>query len=310
MDFALSSNWHGARHTVGEALVDEALALGFAALELGYNFQPELREGVLRRLAAGAVRIVSLHAYCPVPLGAPAGHPELYLLADTEEDMRRMAVLGMGHTLSFAAEVGARAIVAHAGRVPVGGLSRWLVERQRAGATGDRLYRWRRGRLLRARARRAGRNLTALRRSLDELLPACERAGVALCLENLPSWDGLPNEDETEALIASYATPWLRYWHDMGHGEIRQQLGFGDHARTARRLLPCMRGVHIHDVGAALRDHLAPGAGTIDFSEFAFLARPDMLSVFEPAADVAAADLAQGLAHVRQAWSVAERQSG
>ncbi len=306
MNFALSSNWHAARHETGETLVDEALRLGFTALELGYNFPATLKKGVLKRLAAGAVRVVSLHAYCPIPLGAPAGHPELYLLADPVEDMRRMAVLHMGKTLAFACEVGARAIVAHAGRVPVGGLSHWLIGRHRAEFTGDWLYRWRRGRLLRARARRAPRHLTALRRSLDELLPAFERARVALCMENLPSWDALPNEDETEDLVARYATPCLRYWHDMGHGEIRQQLGFIDHARTARRLLPCMRGIHIHDVGAALRDHLAPGEGRIDFSEFAFLAQPDMLLVFEPAADVSAAALARGLAHVRQAWSGAQ----
>ena len=48
MDFALSTNWNSSRHpSDGAALVDEALALGFDALELGYKIAPEQVAGIL-----------------------------------------------------------------------------------------------------------------------------------------------------------------------------------------------------------------------------------------------------------------------
>jgi sugar phosphate isomerase/epimerase len=302
MDFALSTNWHSARHAAGETLVDEALALGFAGLELGYGFTPPLAAGVRRRAAAGAVRVVSVHAFCPVPLGAPAGHPELYLAADTDEDMRRLAVIHLLQTLDFAVAVGAPAVVAHAGRIPAGGLSQRLAERHRDAATADWRYRRLRRRLLGRRRRRAGRHLAALRRSLDELTPAFIRAGVTLCLENLPSWDAVPNEEETEVLLAEYPPAALRYWHDTGHGQVRENLGFINHAAAARRLLPLTRGVHVHDVAAPSRDHLPPGAGEIDFAALAFLAAPGLPAVLEPAPGTPAGEVARGLETIGRLW--------
>ncbi|MDD5705673.1 MAG: TIM barrel protein [Kiritimatiellae bacterium] len=304
MDFAISTNWHSAMHATGEALADEALALGFDGLELGYCFQPHLSDGVLRRVAAGAVRVVSVHAYCPVPLGAPAGHPELFLLADTDDDLRRLAVLNMVQTLAFAAHMGALAVVAHAGRVPVGSLSLRVAARNADGKDTGWHYRWLRRRLLRARARRVDRYMQALKRSLDELLPAFEKADVCLCLENLPSWEALPDEEETAQLIEQYHSPALRYWHDLGHGQTRANLGFIEHTKSAQTLLPHTRGVHIHDLGGPGQDHLAPGMGGIDFTQFACYARADVLRVFEPSALVPAAELSQGMSMLRRVWNM------
>jgi len=88
MRIALSTNWNTRRHVEGEAIADEILALGFDALELGYHTTEEIAEGVLRRVNSGAVTVDSVHAYCPVPVGAPHGYPELYLLASLDEDER------------------------------------------------------------------------------------------------------------------------------------------------------------------------------------------------------------------------------
>ena len=55
MRFSLSTNWNVRRHTEGEALSDEILALGFDALELGYHTTEELAAGIRRRVQAGRV---------------------------------------------------------------------------------------------------------------------------------------------------------------------------------------------------------------------------------------------------------------
>lgn len=79
MTFALSTNWNNRRLATGEAIVDEALALGFGALELGFHTSAEQVKGFKARL--DEMPVGSIHAFCPVPLSAPCGHPELYSLA-------------------------------------------------------------------------------------------------------------------------------------------------------------------------------------------------------------------------------------
>ena len=196
MDYALSTNWNSARHADGAAVVDEIVELGFTSLEIGYAFQEMQIPGLLSRLHDGTATVGSVHAYSPVPIGASSGHPELFLPASVEEDIRRLSTFHLRRTLDLAVAVGARAIVVHAGRVPVG--RRWArhVHDIEHGTTHHWLSRWNRNLMFRGRARHIGRHLDALRRSLDEMLPLCAHAGVVLALENLPSFDALPAPDE------------------------------------------------------------------------------------------------------------------
>jgi sugar phosphate isomerase/epimerase len=309
MRIALSTNWNVKGHQAGEALVDEILALGFDALELGYHTTEELAAGVRRRVDAGAVKVDSVHAYCPVPIGAPHGYPELYLLASLDEDERAMASIMIGRTLEFAASMGARAVVLHAGRVFLHSLfgdlgSRRLVEEAAAteeAADGPR-YRRLLDKALRRRAVRVRKYFDGFCLSLDALLPKFEKAGVALCLENLPSIEAFPDARELVMLKQRFDTPSLAYWHDMGHGQVREYLGWGGHVEEARALLAFTRGTHIHDAQPLTDDHLPPGQGQIDFAAFAFYASDQVLKVFEPAPQVTRAELEASLRVVRQAW--------
>lgn len=309
MRFSLSTNWNVRRHRTGEALVDEARELGFEALELGYHMTEELAEGIRRRVRAGAVTVDSVHAYCPVPLGAPHGYPELYLLASLDEDERAMAAILIGRTLAFATEMRARAVVLHAGRVFLKSLfgelgTRTLVEAlDGPGGVGGAAYQRLLGKALRRRSARVGKYADLFCKSLETLLPQFERAGVALCLENLPSVEAFPDEREMLALKRRFDTPALAYWHDLGHGQVREFLGWSRNAAAAEELLPVTRGIHIHDALPLMNDHLPPGRGAIDFKAFAFYGQSDVIRVFEPAPDVPAGELAESLARVRQAWS-------
>jgi sugar phosphate isomerase/epimerase len=302
MLFHLSTNWNASRHATGEALVDEILGLGFAGVELGYQLSELQAEGVRRRIASGALTVCSVHAYAPYPVGAPGGHPELYLLASRDDDDRAMACVLLQRTLTFAAEAGARAVVVHAGRIPVSPSSDELIEAAEEDGLESRRY----GKLLarnqRRRARAARRHLDALCRSLDVLLPRCARLNLTLCLENLPSWEAVPTEDEMLDLKQRYATPHLAYWHDIGHGQVRENLGWIRHRECAERLLPHTFGLHIHDVLPPARDHLPPAQGALPFADFAFYGRAPVLRVLEPDPATQAADLVAGLNHLRKAW--------
>ncbi len=309
MTFSLSSNWNSARHASGEAVVDEILGLGFDALELGYQLDEAQSEGVLRRVRQGAATVSSVHAFCPAPSHVAGGHPELYLAASLDEDDRAMAVLLIGKTLDFAKEAGARAVVLHAGRVQQGWwcrapASETLLALASASGTESPRFQRQTARAVRARARHADKHLAALRRSLDNLLPRFAQAGVTLGLENLPSWEALPSESEITQLVADYRTPALAHWHDMGHGQVRQHLGWSpDHVTTAASLLPITRGVHIHDVRQLANDHQLPGSGVIDFTHFAFYASAAVIRVFEPIPGTPADKLAAALQLLRRTWA-------
>ena len=136
-------------------------------------------------------------------------------------------------------------------------------------------------------------------------LPEFEKAGLALCLENLPSVEAFPDEGEMAMLKQRFDTPSLAYWHDMGHGQVRANLGLIGHADAALNLLPFTRGIHIHDALPPTHDHLPPGQGTIDFAAFDFYAADAVLKVFEPAPQVKQADLAESLRFVRRTWAQA-----
>ncbi len=302
MDFFLSTNWNSRRHTDGEALVDEILSLGFSGIEVGYDFRSELTPGLLRRIRAGAVQAASVHAFSPVPLGAPAGHPELFLLAATEEDTRRLAIFHLRRTLDFAGEIGARAIVVHAGRVRLGRCWARHADWHDREMTDGWRYRWNLKRMTSLRRRRIQRHLDALCRSLEELLPQFEQADMLLAIENLPSFDALPDRAELLQLIRSMPATRLRGWLDLGHEQIMANLGFGTDPALTRQLVPVTAGVHIHDVRGTQQDHLAPGTGGIAFSDFGFLAGNGIIPVFEPAPTVTSSDLKAGLRLMRQCW--------
>lgn len=311
MRIALSSNWNTRRHTAGEAMTDEILDLGFDALELGYHTTEEIAEGVLRRVESGAVKVDSVHAYCPVPVGAPHGYPELYLLASLDEDERAMAVILLTRTLEFAGRMGAQAVVLHAGRVflktlfreiSTGTLAEALMDEE-AGPDSEK-YLLILEKALRLRAKRVRKYFDGFCLSLDALLPRFERAGVNLCLENLPSVEAFPDEREMIMLKRRFDTPALAYWHDFGHGQVREYMGWIRHAAAARDLLPFTKGVHIHDARPLMEDHLSPGSGEIDFAAFNIYGGDNVIKVFEPASEVEGTALAEALRFIREVWSV------
>ena len=274
MQFALSTNWCSQRLESGEAIADKALELGFDALELGFRTSPGQAEGFRRAL--GRIKVGSVHAFCPVPVSAPEGYPELYQLASLDEDARRIARVHVVRNVEFAASMGADAVVLHAGRVDCGG--------------------WLKGRETKRRVRRGRRLTDVFRRELEAIMPALEKNGVTLGLENLPYLEGYPAEWE----LSQVCGEWVRPWFDTGHDHVRALQGWKDLAPGADAVPPPV-GMHINDSKGG-DDHLAPGEGDVDFAALAALARSTRHLVLEPAHSVSEDSLRAGLAHLKQIW--------
>jgi len=304
MDLSISTHWNAYRHASGETLIEEILELGLSSVELGYDLRLDLVEGVKKMIDRGAVKVHSVHNFCPVPPGAPRGHPELYTPASTDSRTRENAVIHMTRTIQFAAEVGAKVVVAHAGNVDMSHMSRELVDWCRSGRQYSPAYEKLKMKVQMTRDKKAGRQLDYLRSSIDRLLPELERNRVILAFENLPTWESIPTEMEAEKLMESYHSPWLRCWFDFGHAAIRQNLGFINMERWVERLTPWIAGTHIHDVRAPAEDHVMPPRGSTPFDLYRNFAQGEIIRVLEPATGEDAGKIKEAIAFLRGCWQV------
>ncbi len=301
---SLSTRWNAGRHQSGQALIEEILELGLGIVELGYDLRAELIPGVKAMVASGAVRVDSVHNFCPVPIGAPRPHPELYTPASPDRREREYAVTHISRTLRFAAEVGARVVVCHSGNVDVPKLSFELTRLAAHGEQFSAAYENLKLKAQLARDKKAPRQIGHLTESLQQLLPVIQETGVRLALENLPTWEAIPTELEAEKLMQQFFTAGISLWWDIGHAQIRANLGFINAARWLQRLEPYIAGMHIHDVVPPGQDHVMPPRGHVDFPALAKIAGMDIVRVLEPAPNTEAAHIAQAITYLRETWNL------
>ena len=278
MKFALSTNWCNRRLEDGKAIAEKALALGFDELELG--FHTTLAQVAGFKAMLDQIPVGSVHAFCPVPLSAPQGYPELYQLANPDEDGRRIARFHVVKNIEFAAEMGAATVVLHAGRVPSDGFGH--------------CFGWDKRGAVERRTKRGAKFVEILKAELGILQPVLEQHRVTLALENLPYLEGFPNESELKAVTGE----WVRGWFDTGHDYVRQQHGW----KTAELPEELLVGMHIQD-SCGDDDHLPPGEGKIDFAALKGLAMKVRHLVLEPSHTVKADELRKGLDFIRKTWS-------
>jgi sugar phosphate isomerase/epimerase len=301
---AISTRWNAGRHNAGEAMIEEILALGLDRVELGYDLRPELIAGVKAMIASGAVRADSVHNFCPVPVGAPRPHPELYTPASTDRREREYAVTHISRTLRFAAQVGAKVVVCHSGNVDMPRFTFDLVRMASKDGQFGGPYETLKLKAQIFRDKKAPRQIEYLADSLQKLVPVVKETGVQLALENLPTWEAIPSELESEQLMKQFHAAGIRLWWDIGHAQIRENLGFINASRWLRRLAPHIAGMHIHDVIPPGQDHVMPPRGQVDFKALSDLAKLDMVRVLEPAPDTEAEHIVRAIAYLRETWNL------
>lgn len=283
-------------------MIEEILGTGLDSVELGYDLTIDLLPGVRDMVKDGAVKVISLHNYCPVPVGAPRGHPELFLFTSPDPKGRESAIRHTTRTVELAAELGARVIVVHAGNVEMRRYSRKLADLCRDGRQYDARYERIKAKLLQQRDKKAQKHLDRVSECVEQMLPALEEHGISMALENLPTWEAVPTETEAETLCQRFNSPFLRCWYDLGHGQIRQNLGLISQHRWLERLRPWIAGMHLHDVNGPDQDHIMPPDGQIDFLALASLVDLQWPLVFEPSPSLPLETVREGIRIVRQAW--------
>lgn len=295
---SLSTSWNSRAHESGVAIIDEIKAAGFEAVELGFALTEEIVGEILALSERGEITVTSLHNICPLPPEIPPDRasPDHYSLSAADEAERASAVEAAKRTLLYARRFGARAVVLHAGRVPIKDRTRYLA------SIIDDKERFMREREIAVRERKdaEGGSLQNVIRSLEELVPFAKDLGVAIGVENRYYYREIPIIDEFEEIFRRFKPGDLYYWHDVGHAEVFERLGLVRHRDLLERFAPRLIGIHLHDIIGPITDHQTPGTGTFDFTLIRPYIRPDMITVMEVHPPATAAQLREGAERLRK----------
>ena len=135
---------------------------------------------------------------------------------------------------------------------------------------------------------------------LDRLAGVAEERGVKLGIENRQALEEIPLDSDFELLLREFDRPNIGYWHDCGHAQIKENLGFIDHGPIWNRMAPRLLGFHVHDVAFPGHDHRAPGTGTIDYAALKPMVKPEHIKVFELSPSLSKEEAVKGVAHIQQ----------
>jgi len=235
-------------------------------------------------------------------MGAARGHPEIYTFAADEVRVRQNALQHTANTIEFAAGIGAKVAVTHCGYVKMRRRTEDLFPLLAKYGLYSPQYEKARMKLQMQREKKGPKYVARIKDCLERLLPVLEEYKVILAMENLPTWEACPNEVEVEELIKEFDSPYIKAWHDMGHAQIRENLGFISHEKWLQRLEDHTAGMHIHDVKAPIFDHQMPSQGCIDFKRFQWFVDKDVVRVIEPTPRTSAEDIAMGYQHLKEVW--------
>jgi sugar phosphate isomerase/epimerase len=300
--YSLSTCWNSHRHTDGRAMLREIRELGFEYAELSHGVSISLTPGILAAVGAGEIKISSLHNFCPLPMGVTHAAPNLYEFSAEKEFERELAVRYTLKTFEFAERVQARAVVLHLGRMELKDYTGRLCDLlERDGSPTPKFEKLRAEAMAKREAVKE-KFVAHMYETLRRLVPKAEKRGLKLGCENRQALEEIPLESDFASFFREFASPNVAYWHDVGHAQIKENLGLIRHVPHLESLAGRLAGFHIHDVQYPARDHAAPGTGMIDFAALKPFVRPEHIKVFELSPSLPVEAVKAGVAHVRAIW--------
>ncbi len=283
-------------------MLREVRELGFEYAELSHGTRISLLPGILEAVEAGDIRISSLHNFCPLPMGINYAAPNIYQFSAERQRERDLAERYTLKTIEFAQRVNAPAIVLHLGSIDMKDYTDKLLSMLERGQKETPKYERLCAELDTKRGSKKEAFFERVKELLKKLLPAVESHGLRFGAENRQALEELPVDTDFQFLFRELASPNLGYWHDIGHAQIKENLGFIQHVMHLESLQDRLVGFHIHDVQFPGRDHCPPGSGTVDFAALKPLVKPEHIKVFELSPSLTVDEVKSGVEHVKRIW--------
>jgi sugar phosphate isomerase/epimerase len=300
--YSFSTCWNSHRHTDGREMLREIRALGFEYAELSHGIRISLVPGILDAVDAGEMKISSLHNFCPLPLGVNHAAPNLYEFSDERARHRELAVKHTLKTFELAGRVKAPLVVLHLGSIEMKDYTDKLCKMIENTGKDSPKYQKLCAEVAKARDAKKEKFFERTKETLRQILPEAEKRGLKLGCENRQAIEEIPVESDFQFMFRELASPSLCYWHDCGHAQIKENLGFLHHVMHLESLRERLAGFHVHDVQFPARDHAAPGTGTVDFAALKPSVKPEHIKVFELSPSLPVEAVKGGIAHVKVIW--------
>ncbi|MCG8429734.1 MAG: sugar phosphate isomerase/epimerase [Candidatus Omnitrophica bacterium] len=267
MGLVLSTSWNAHRHTDAKRMLAEIAELGFDGVELSFNLTRSMVRTIERLVKRSSLRVVSVHNFCPIPdrVIRPMALPDCISLSSDDESERREAVRYAKRSVDTALSVRAHCVVLHCGRVAVADRTPELCSLYEEGLKDSDEFVRIRDQMIEERRRRAPKFLESVMRSLGELENYARGRNVALGVETRFYHREIPSFNELGLILNAFKGAGVYYWHDTGHAQVTETLGFASHKDFLERYQRSLLGVHLHDVSGC-RDHKVPSFGSYDFA--------------------------------------------
>jgi sugar phosphate isomerase/epimerase len=278
---ALSTSWNSYRHQDGYAMLKEIRQLGFPVCELGHAIRFSLWPGIVKAWEEDLIKIQTLHNFCPVPTSIFRPDPNCYEFSDARPSMRAAAVKASEETIRQAARFGAKVVVFHLGSAGPYGVTRKLKGIYRRGGFLNREYTEIKVKAVRQRQEGFRKLWPRVKACLDPLVALAGGLKIRLGFEIRQEFEEFPHEEEFPEILEAFPPGIVGYWHDFGHSQCKEFLGWHDHLETLALRKTRLLGAHIHDCRRPQEDHLPLGHGEIAFTALLPLMPENAIGVLE-----------------------------
>jgi sugar phosphate isomerase/epimerase len=283
-------------------MLREIRSLGFEYAELSHGIRISLLPGIIEAVEAGEIKISSLHNFCPLPMGVNHAAPNLYRFSSADRRERENAWRHSVKTLETAARVKAPAVVLHMGSIDMKEYTDRLLEMLQKGLKETPKYAALCEEVTEKRENKKQEFVEQASEMLERLSGLAGQHGLKLGIENRQALEEIPLDSDLQLLLLEFNRPTVGYWHDCGHAQIKENLGFIHHRMHLETMAPRLLGFHVHDVVFPGRDHAAPGSGTIDFASLKPMVKPEHIKVFELSPRLTTEEANGGVAFIKQVW--------
>lgn len=283
-------------------MLHEIRALGLDYAELSHGIRISLLPGILEAVDAGEIKISSLHNFCPLPMGVERAAPNIFKFSSDNPRERENALKHTLKTLETASRVKAPLVVLHMGAIDMKDYTDRLVDMIKANKNETPKYAKLCEEVLLKREQKKDKFIENAYEVLRKIVAEAEQRQIKLGIENREALEEIPFETDFHFFFREFTSPSVVYWHDTGHAQIKENLGFIHHQLHLESLREQLYGFHVHDVQFPGRDHRAPGTGMIDFAGLATLVKPQHLKVFEFSPSMTSEDAQKGIAHIKNLW--------
>jgi sugar phosphate isomerase/epimerase len=263
-------------------MAQEIVKMGFDTLEISHGLKVSLLPGIQRAYAKGLFKVSGVHNFCPSPVEVMIDAPDCYEFTSHREFERERALKLTLDTFDLAKKLDANYVVLHMGSVPMKNHTKRLTQMLRDGKLNDRDFVKLKLKFIQARERLAP---TYYKRAIEALSLIADRAAeleIHCAVESRSRYEDMPSEREMLQLQETFKDhPYVGYWHDFGHVQLKENLQLLDHEEWLRSMQPYLVGCHLHDVVWPARDHRVPLAGSVAFERLMPMVAPGKPVVWE-----------------------------